>query len=804
MKKSKYIWFSFLVPLAIYTLIFASASLFTNKMMINGDSAAQYYPLFHYLKDLLTGSNTLYTLSKGIGGTMFGTIFYYLSSPFNLLLCFIGKSHILNFMTILTIIKLSLCSMTMYIYMTHKFEEKSISIFMFSLLYSFIGYNLNYYLNIMWLDVVLLSPLVLLGIDRIIHQKSPTCYIIFLTLSILSNYYIAYMLCLFCVLYFIHEMVITYKKENKEIIKKLLFRFLISSLLCGFLCAWFLIPCIMEMLNYGRMNSISAIFSFDYNIFNLLATTYMGSTDSLHPFNSTAIQLYCGIMIFPLIFLYFKNKVFMRKQKIITFIVIMMGILPSFIGPLNYVWHLFTLPMGHFYRYSFLFCLFFIVTAYRSYKNLDIKKEDILSYITIYIVYSVIIIYISYFKNYYTFLDYKWIWVTNIFLIIYCFLLYKIKDKAKLNKVLLILILIEICTNTSINILKNQYLNRSEIKDYSELIEKYKQGERIAFRGKSAEEIYNQSFIYNYYSADSFLSTTNYKATHFINTVVGSQDKILNNYSINSTSYIIQSLLGIKTIITEQKLHYPVLEQHDNLTVYNNDNALSLGYIINENCNHLDISFPHDQNVLNCLTGQNNHYYEELDSDNYHYQLEKGYYYMYLENCYEQYETLTSIFKNNPFIILSDNYLLFENNDNLTMDLSNLSDKSTFQNTKIYQLNYPLFQETIKLLQKEQLNYTINQNMLQGTINTDGGLLMITIPYEKGINVYLDNQKVKPDIALDTFIAIPLNKGNHTIQIQYRQPGLILGSSVSIITILISGIYVIHKKFIKPRKKVFQ
>ena len=71
--------------------------------------------------------------------------------------------------------------------MSNKFKKNDITILSFSLLYSFMGYNLNYFLEIMWLDVVLLTPLVLLGIDKIIKNKSPILYIFTLFISIYSN-----------------------------------------------------------------------------------------------------------------------------------------------------------------------------------------------------------------------------------------------------------------------------------------------------------------------------------------------------------------------------------------------------------------------------------------------------------------------------------------------------------------------------------------------------------------------------------------------------------------------------------------
>ena len=235
MKNKKFLFLSFFIPLIIYLFFFYINGLLTDKMILIGDSEVQYYPLFHYLKGILDGTNSIfYSFSKGVGGTMFGTFLYYISSPLNLIVHFIEDKYILDFMTYLTIFKLSLCGLTMYIYMSKKFKTNSYMILIFSILYSLSGYNLNYFLNIMWLDVIALAPIVLLGIDRIIENKSPLLYIITLTISIYSNYYISYMLCIFCVLYFIYEILLKYdfKKNKKEILKSFK-KFIIPSLLLG-------------------------------------------------------------------------------------------------------------------------------------------------------------------------------------------------------------------------------------------------------------------------------------------------------------------------------------------------------------------------------------------------------------------------------------------------------------------------------------------------------------------------------------------------------------------------------------------
>ena len=76
---------------------------------------------------------------------------------------------------------------------------------MFSLCYAFMAYNINFQINIMWIDGIILLPLVMLGIDKLINENKYKLYIITLFITIFSNYYIGYMICIFSVLYFIYK-----------------------------------------------------------------------------------------------------------------------------------------------------------------------------------------------------------------------------------------------------------------------------------------------------------------------------------------------------------------------------------------------------------------------------------------------------------------------------------------------------------------------------------------------------------------------------------------------------------------------
>ena len=100
------------------------------------------------------------------------------------------------------LIKASLSASTFTYYIKKSQNNQSFIPVCFGILYAFCGYMLAYYWNVMWLDAMVLLPVVLLGIERIINHGKPATYITGLALTMFSNYYMSYMLCIFSVIYF--------------------------------------------------------------------------------------------------------------------------------------------------------------------------------------------------------------------------------------------------------------------------------------------------------------------------------------------------------------------------------------------------------------------------------------------------------------------------------------------------------------------------------------------------------------------------------------------------------------------------
>ena len=74
----------------------------------------------------------------------------------------------------------------------------------FSSMYALTAFGIVNAHNSMWIDVLLFLPLVILGLEKLINERKYKLYTIVLAVSIISNFYIGFMLCIFIAIYSVY------------------------------------------------------------------------------------------------------------------------------------------------------------------------------------------------------------------------------------------------------------------------------------------------------------------------------------------------------------------------------------------------------------------------------------------------------------------------------------------------------------------------------------------------------------------------------------------------------------------------
>lgn len=383
---------AFFIPLLLFIVIFIKLRIypFGENSYLPVDAYGQYVAFLQYFKNLFLGQRSiLYSLSKSIGGEMYGLFAYYLISPYNFVTLLFQKGNMTLAYDIILILKISTCSLTMVYYLNRR-KKSDFANLIFGIMYAFSVYVITYGLNIMWLDGVALLPLIISGIDDLIKYKKITLYVVTLTLSIITNYYIGFMICIFAAIYFIYEFLI-YNSNNK--IKSLLI-FILSSISSALIAGIILIPVFIGLKN-GRADFSFSNINFDTNfhILNLIAKFYTNSFALGEIQNNSMPPLFCGVLANVLVLLYFLNYKIKLKEKVISLVIIAIFVISFYIKGANLLWTMGNITAWYKYRYAFLFSFFYIKLAKRSYdKSLNgIKVWHIITMAFLYDIFSVYI-----------------------------------------------------------------------------------------------------------------------------------------------------------------------------------------------------------------------------------------------------------------------------------------------------------------------------------------------------------------------------------------------------------------------------
>lgn len=775
--KKKYFG-AFLIPFILFiicNLIDGNDFNFICKMM---DVKSQYIPLIKYLKGILSLKNSVFfSFSKGLGGSMWTTYFYYLSSPLHLFVMLFD--NLKTFLFFIISIKIGLSGLTMYIYLNSLYKKNTHYNFIFSMCYALMGYNICYFSNYFWLDVIYILPIVMLGIEKIINEDKIKLYIFSLSYAIFCNFYLSFSLCIFCVIYYIYRLLICEQENKTKSIKKFVF----SSFIVGGICSVILLPIFLEMLDFNRLASEDKFNASVISILGMLYKFLIGSSDVIlqNVIFDDYPNLYVSTLAFLLNVLFFFNRKIYFKEKIVVGFIYLFFISSMLIKPVYLFWHGFSYTNDLFYRFSYLWSFFEIIVAYKSLLKINYftNKKKLVYFIFVTYFLCIVMVYLVKLIPFY---NKGWeIILSIIFIMIYLFIIFH----RNRSFYLIIIVFIELFVNCCISLkFEKEIISNDDNIINDNLSYKYvcnfikKNSEKNKFI-RISDKYFNYSLWCTYGSVSSYLSTSNKNSFIFYNYTNGF---VSDNYFYGlDNTLLVDSILGVKYFVNDKEINM-------------NDYALSIGYMIN----YKKISFKSNRleyqtKLLNSMVDLDLNYFEEIypieqSENNIHFNSNDKYKYLYLKSKKYNIKNAKIIINNKQFIFNYNVYKIpYGENDTII-----LYDKKVLDDIKLYKINLYNFEKAINILKEQQLKIKrINKNTLEGSINVkkDKQHLFLSIPYEKGWNIYVDGKKVKYQKLFDTFIGVKLLKGKHDIKMVFYPPGLNYGILISTFSIMILIFY---------------
>ena len=375
---SSYLFFCFLVPVVIMFFVYVAMRIhpFGDGSVLTLDLNAQYVYFHEALRNTLCGDgDMLYSFYRNMGGEFMGIYAYYVASPFNILLLLFPQSRILEALLTIILLKVGFCGYTFGYYLNkHTKHPNRPIVVCFSVMYALCAYAVVYQNNIMWMDALILLPLITYGVEQLIRLRKYKLFVITLALALMSNYYIGYMLCLFVVLYFFYYM-FSHTKEEINPLREKLHRTKSFARIAGFSAlaiaiSAFIIFCAYYSLSFGKDEFTRP--SWDLNVktdFLDLFTKFLpGAYDNVR--TSGLPYVYCGVLTLILVPVYFMSKKITAREKAASAVFIAIFIISFMASPLDLIWHGFQNPNWLNFRYSFMLSFILLIMAYKGFGNL--------------------------------------------------------------------------------------------------------------------------------------------------------------------------------------------------------------------------------------------------------------------------------------------------------------------------------------------------------------------------------------------------------------------------------------------------
>ena len=852
MTKKRYYTLSILIPAVMILVIFLLFTItpFGNRTWLTIDLGQQYVDFFSHYQDTLLHhpEQFFYSFSKSIGGEMVSLWAYYLLSPFNLLFLLIPRSAIAMGVSLLIFLKLVSCTVSFAVLLDVKFKQRNWTTLLFALSYGFMSYLSANQFNVMWLDALIGLPLIILGVDALLLKRNPLYYVLPLSLTILSNYYTGYMICLFLGLYFPYAYLTANDSFSWKSFIKQFGRFIFYSVLSVGLIMVILLPTFYSLLgSKGTATTIAWSLKSEYNPLLMASKLFIGSFD-FHEMQKGYPNIFVGSLVFFSFLCYFKEKKIARFQRLYALFITVIILISFNIEIFDKLWHAGQLPNWYSYRFSFLFSFWMVFLGYQwTLKKTAVGIHE--TFVYFFLVLAAGIGFILFPQ------DYLQGWQIALGFGLSMGILYGLiligRGKRTHQKFLISFVVIELLLNSIITLSRLGYVMNSEFTAYQSSLanwstvlcpseNEFYRSEKTMLRSK------NDSLQVPTYGVSHFSSTFEKETEKFFDAIGVRQGTAYVNYS-NGT-LLTDALLGIKNTFIETTdatynerwerkdlEDFSTIASFDEGHIVTNPNTLSIAYPMKAILKSMKVPTNHPitmqnqlANALSGTTSPKNIFtkvpyettFENISDSPVVYQRVQ-----FEDNTQVGTITLTFTPETDDPIYLEMAGTMGEEDLEMTLNgepyafypvqskpvllsvaknqkgqpqtlrITVKDDGFEFSKLNLYSLNTSLLNERLEQTKAQELKLeTFSATHFSGTMDVfEDSTVLTTIPYSTGWKVWVDGQEVETYKILDSLLGFTISKGIHRIEYRYSTPFLLEGSLVSIASLLLL-IFILYRR----------
>jgi len=853
-KKSFYLK-AIITPIVVMAIIFwlLHISPFGPKNFLVSDLATQYLQFFTELRrQLLHLHFSSYSFLVSIGDSAVPIYSYYLLSPFNLIIVLFKNDQLPVAIDLIIWLKIIFANISMSFFLARKYQKYDLMTIAAGVAYGLCGFVAMYFYDLMWLDALIMLPIVVASLERLVKKNRVWLYVFTLTYTIVTNYYMGYMICIFMVLYLVY-LLINEKPEGMKFTKfavtqkQVIGRFSWYSILAGGMSAIVLIPTGFAMMTTGKgsfeLKSFIPIVSFGPSVLTNLGVGANNFNDRL--FHDPSV--FSGTLFIIGLICYFLSKQISRQGKQAAGFILTASFLGMWILPFNTIWHMFQQPAGFPFRMVYMLSFLIIMFGFEAYTKNVFENRQLVTRSTKYVVISLVIGYICanifseiirvFNINNIQFSVNNWhLLVSFVFVVITSILMagMTIQSKNKRN-LLFLLVIFEMGTNFVLSTGGATFMNQRNYADaynYSAKIINRDESDSIengrvyrslvvnqAFKSLYPNPYsgYNDSLIFQNRGVGSYSSTLN-SQTHYVLENLGFSTRNIRRIDMLGGTEVTNHLLGVRNIIT--------VDQHQGSTVQNNK-VPSIGFMMNDEIKNLSFEkgmvFKNLNRVAQIESGKNYQYFKaprilsvnKLGNGPYTYEMKfaartDGSQYLYIPNIRLQ---GISIYVNDNLVSpvysglgteviplgskkYNEQYSVKVVSPNSLSGIEN--DVSGFDNLAFDRdaTNAPI--STLKFDNPKNINYQGDDFAGEIQVKQENQILFMSMPFDKGWHVTVNGQPGQVIRVADGLMGVELPQGNNRVHFKYEAGGLKVGLIISImmlgLTIITAVVRIYRRK----------
>ena len=825
---------SFIIPIIIMIGVYLSQGIYWNSdnSPLLGDGFHQYVIFDIALRNILHGNGSLfYTFTSGLGLNFYALSSYYLGSFLSPLVYFFDLTNMPDAVYLTTLLKFGLIGLSTYFSLNKLFQSIPNPLKLaLSTSYALMSFTVSQLEIKTWLDVFILIPLIITGLQILITKKKFLLYFTSLSILFIQNYYFGYMTALFLILWYLCQISWDFKTRKSSFLD-----FIITSVLAGMASLIMTLPTLFDLQTHGeKLTEVTKFQTESSWYLDLFAKQFIGSFDTTK--YGAIPMIFVGLLPFILTILFFTLKSTKFHVKLIYAIFFAFLIASFYIEALDLFWQGMHTPNMFLHRYAWIFSTLLIYTAAEVLNRLiEIKIWNFL--VSLFLVVTGFLATI-YLKSHYSFLTDLNILLTFEFLVVYSLLLLAVIKKFISVNLFAILISLFIMVEMSLNassqidgIAKEWgFASRSAYSRDIPAMESFSTyiGNSFTRTEKLETQTGNDSMKFNYNGISQFSSVRNRSASSTLDKLGFKSSGTNLNLRYANNSILADSLFGIQYNISDSpidKYGFKDIYQKDNLTLYENQFSLPIAFASQSVYN--DVKFTehtldNQASFLNQLADVNFDYFSPIpyqktentddlisvtSSSNedaaIQYQIEvpdNSQVYLSFTNLHfsnDKQKKVDILVNGEKKFFTTDNVFSFFNlgytkekkTFNIHVSFPGNSQVS-FESPTFYRLDTKTFTEAIQKIKEQPVTVSTSKNKVFATYDVKQDTsIFFTIPYDKGWSAYQDRKKIEIKQAQTGFMKVDVPKGKGTITLSFIPNGFVIGAICSFTSLLLFAIY---------------